>query len=103
MDGQQVDRIQDYLKDFVLPVLPSTAIEEIEHPITIEELGTVIEALPMGKSLGPDGLTNACYKKCVSILASPLCNYFNSITISGSPVGLCDNSSETGEGSAILY
>lgn len=82
MDRQRGDVIRDYLKDSALPILPSAVIEEIEHPITIKELGRVVAALPMGKCPGPDGLTIAYYKKCISILASPLRSYFNSINAS---------------------
>lgn len=76
-EGKRVDEIRDYM-----PALPSVVIEEIECPITTEELGRVIATLPIGKSLGPDGLTNVYYKKFISRLASPLCGYFNSINAS---------------------
>lgn len=82
MEGEWLDEIRDYIKDSALPKLPSMVIEEIERPITIEELGRVMAALPAGKGLGPDSLTNAYYKKFITILASPLCSYLNSINAS---------------------
>lgn len=39
----------------------------------------MLAALPLGKSPGPDGLTNLYYKKFLSVLVVPLCNYFDSI------------------------
>lgn len=79
-DRRRVEEIREYFKDSAMPVLPPTVIEQIERPITTKELGKVVAALPMGKSPGPDGLTNAYYKKCISTLAFPLCRYFNTIT-----------------------
>lgn len=54
-----------------MPVLPFAILKEIEGPIAVEELGTVLNALPLGKSPGPDGFTNAYYKKnlYISILS----------------------------------
>lgn len=57
-----VNRIQEYLKARELSAMPTTALEEIERPISVE-LGKVIMALPMGRSPGPDGFTNTYYKK----------------------------------------
>lgn len=62
--------------------MPTTALEEMERPISVKELGKVITALPMGRSPGPDGFTNMYYKKFLSILLYPLCSYFISITSS---------------------
>lgn len=78
----QVDNIQDYFRDSALPALSPAVLEELKCPITIEELGPAVAAIPPGKSPGPDGLTNAYYEIFFSKLVSPLCSYFNSITIS---------------------
>lgn len=51
-----MSKINEYLKGSELPVIPSAAFEEMERPISIEDLGTVVAALPMGKRTGPDGL-----------------------------------------------
>lgn len=65
-----------------MPTLPTAIIEDIERPITVDELSKVIATLPLGKSPGPDGLTNSYYKKLLPVLVKPLCSYFNSISAS---------------------
>lgn len=55
-------------------------MDRLEALITVEEIKKAIENLPMGKSPGPDGLTNAYYKKLINVLAIPICSYFNQIT-----------------------
>lgn len=57
-DGQQVDRIETYLRESGLPTLPTSVLEELEFPVTIEELSAAIVTPPPHKSAGPDGLTN---------------------------------------------
>lgn len=51
----------------------------MEEQITLEEIKKAIEELSIGKSPGPDGLTNVYYKKYNDILSIPLCDYFNKI------------------------
>lgn len=83
-DGERYGRkeIWEYIEDASMPTLPKTIIDEIERPIRVEELSRAIATLPLGKSPGPDGLTNLYYKKFLPVLVKPLCNYFNSINAS---------------------
>lgn len=76
-DGRK--EIWDYIKEVSMPTLSKTIIDEIERPITVEELSRVIATLSLGKSPGPDGLTILYYKTFLPVLVVPLCNYFNSI------------------------
>lgn len=62
-----------------MPTLSNVFIEKLECPITIKKVNKAIENMPMGKSPGPDGPTNAYYKKFNTILVSPLCSHFNKI------------------------
>lgn len=74
--------MREYIRKSTLPALSPRIIEKLEGPITIEGISKAIGNLPMGKSPGPDGLTNAYYKKFVHILAIPLCSYLKKITAS---------------------
>lgn len=74
--------IREYLRTSELPVISTAAMEEMEQPITVEELGKVVGGLALGKSPGPDGFTNIYYKKFLPELAQPFCDYLNSIKTS---------------------
>lgn len=81
MNGTEEQRkleIREYIEDSALSSLPSMVIEEIDRPISINEINEAISNLSIGKSPGPDGFTNLYYKKYISRLGVPICSYFNS-------------------------
>lgn len=106
-EGIQVEEIRNYIKESALSPLTLEVVERLEEQITVEEIKNAIKNLPMGKSLGPDDLTNAYYKKCINILTIPICNYFNQLTATNplpprSFAGFCDSNTKTWERPTIL-
>lgn len=71
--------IQKYLSSAGLPPLTEEQSSALETPITVAEIGATVESLPNGKSPGPDGFTKDYYKTFFSLLATPMCKYFNAI------------------------
>lgn len=61
------------------PRLYAQVIEELELPISEEELGKIIAGLLSGKSPGPDGFTNQNFKKFAQVLLGPMCCQFTLI------------------------
>jgi hypothetical protein len=49
------------LNDLLIPV-PN--LDQLAHPFTNEEIDSIVENLPSGKSLGPDGFNTDFMKKC---------------------------------------
>lgn len=80
--GGRRQEIREYLRTSELPEISPAALQEMEQPITGEELSKVVGGLALGKSPGPDGFTNLYYKKFLPELAQPLCDYLNSVKIS---------------------
>lgn len=56
------NQMDEYLASSSLPTLSSTIQEELEVPITLEELQCAVKAATLGKSLGLDGLIIQYYK-----------------------------------------
>ncbi|XP_077341390.1 uncharacterized protein LOC143986857 [Lithobates pipiens] len=81
-EEQRLMEIRDYIISSGMPSLAMEVTEEINMPITVEEVNGVIANLAMGKSPGPDGFTNLYYKRFVSILGAPMCKYLSAINTS---------------------
>lgn len=78
-DTQQTDRIAQYLTEAQCPQLAASISKQLDVPISLLEIKTVIKDLPNGKSPGPDGYTNAYYKKYSEVLTEPMCAYFTAL------------------------
>ena len=51
-----------FLEKCNLPKLNEEEAENLDRPITADEIEPVIKKLPTHKSPGPDGFTGECYK-----------------------------------------
>lgn len=60
--------------------LPPEIWEELEEPITAEELGVALTHSKPKKAPGPDGLTPAYYKAFFEVLSPHLTSALNFIT-----------------------
>lgn len=54
---------QEYLWGLNLPTMPKEELEQLEAPITHEEVVRAIKNMALGKSLGPDGYIILYYKR----------------------------------------
>ena len=52
-----LEEIDKFLEKYNFPKLNQEEIENLNRPITIREIETVIRNLPANKSTGPDGFT----------------------------------------------
>ena len=59
MDNLEV--MDKFLERYNLPRLNQEEIENMNRPITSDEIDTVIKNLPTNKSPGPDGFTGEFY------------------------------------------
>ena len=57
-----LEEIDKFLERYNLPRLNQEVIENMNRPITSNELETVIKNLPTNKSPGPDGFTGKFYQ-----------------------------------------
>jgi len=55
--------MDEYLEKYDFPKLNQEEIENLNRPITIMEIETVIRNLPANKNPGPDGFTAKFYQK----------------------------------------
>lgn len=60
-------QLQDYLA--IMPRLNDEIKERLEESISVKEVESAIDELPIKKSPGPDGLTAAIYKKYKNVVA----------------------------------
>ena len=58
-----VEEMDKFLEKYNFPKLNQEEIENLNRPITITEIKTVIRNLPANKSPGPDGFTAESYQK----------------------------------------
>lgn len=72
-------KIKTYLRESGLKKITEEQINQLETPITEEEITKTIRETPMGKSPGPDGLTILYYRKFKDILIPKMCNLMNRI------------------------
>ena len=72
-----------FLERYNLPRLNQEEIENMNRPITSNEIETVIENLPTNKSRGPDGSTGEFYQTFREELAPILLKLFQNIAEEG--------------------
>ena len=58
-----LEEMDKFLERYNLPGLNQEEIENMNRPITSNELETVIKNLPTNKSPGPDGFTGEFYQR----------------------------------------
>ena len=68
-----------FLEKYNFPKLNQEEIEDLNKPITIKEIQTVIRNLPANKNPGPDGFTAEFYKKFREELTPILLKLFQKI------------------------
>ncbi|CAH2251558.1 DUF1725 domain-containing, partial [Pelobates cultripes] len=62
----------NYLEDITLPKVSDDHLRALLQPITVPEITHTIKQLPLRKSPGADGLSNAYYKEFSDLLAPQL-------------------------------
>ena len=78
-----VEEMDKFLEKYNFPKLDQEEIENLNRPITITEIETVIRNLPTNKSPGPYGLTAEFYQKFRDELAPILLKLFQKIAEEG--------------------
>lgn len=73
------EQIATYIRDSGMPSISATEAAQLEHPIRLEELASVLKSAPPGKAPGPDGFTIPYYKTFSEALSGPFLQAFNSI------------------------
>lgn len=76
-NGSRTQIIQQFLTDSGLPTLNDDDSQQLEDPITEEELILAFKSLKSGKSPGPDGFTTHYYKAFSTSLVPYLLKTFN--------------------------
>ena len=61
---ENLDEMNKFLEKWNLPKLNEEEAENLNRPITADEIEAVIKKLPTHKSLGPDDFTGEFYKTC---------------------------------------
>ena len=72
-----------FLEKYNLPKLNEEEAENLNRPITAEEIETLIKILPTHKSPGPDGFTGEFYKAFKEELTPILHRLFEKIQTDG--------------------
>ena len=57
-----LEETDNFLKSYTLPKLKQEETEQVNRPITRNEIEEVIKSLPTNKSPGPDGFTGEFYQ-----------------------------------------
>ena len=78
-----LEEMEKFLEKHNLPRLNQEEIENINRPITITEIETVIENFPTNKSPGPDGFTGEFYQTFREELTRIIIKLFQNIAKGG--------------------
>ena len=78
-----LEEMDKFLEKHNFPKLNQKEIENLNRPITIMEIETVIRNLPANKSPGPDGITAEFYQKFREELTPILLKLFQKIAEEG--------------------
>ena len=57
-----LEEMDKFLQRYIFPRLNQEELENINRPVTSNEIETVIKDLPTNKSTGPDGFTGEFYQ-----------------------------------------
>ena len=76
-----VEEIDKFLEKYNFPKLNQEEIENLNRPITITEVETVIRNLPANKSPGPDSFTVEFYQKFREALTPIILKLFQKIIL----------------------
>ena len=74
-----LEKVDKFLERYNLPRLNQEEIENVNRPITSNEIETVIKKLPTNKSPGPDGFTGEFYQTFREELTPILLRLFQTI------------------------
>ena len=80
---ENLEEMDKFLEKHNLPRLNKEEIENINRPITSNEIETVIKILPTNKSPGPDGFTGEFYQTLREELTPILLKIFQNIAEGG--------------------
>ena len=72
-----------FIERYNLPRLNQEEIENMNRPVTSNEIETVLKNLPTNKSPGPDGFTDEFYQTCREELTPILLKLFQKIAEEG--------------------
>ena len=78
-----LEEIDKFLERYNFPRLNQEELENINRPITSNEIETVIKDLPTNKSAGPDGFTGEFYQTFREELTPILLKLFQKIAEGG--------------------
>ena len=74
-----LEEIDNYLETYSLPKLNQEEIDQLNRPITRNEIEQVIKTLPTNESPGPDGFTGEFYQTYKEELVSILLKIFQKV------------------------
>lgn len=78
-EEERKQQIQEYLKEAKLPIILVDKLQELEDPITQDEIRKAINSTAMGKGPGPDGFPVRYYKIFKELLIPKMREYLNKL------------------------